>query len=45
MTSIAGVVAMRGLLRLLSGRGEDVMPHARATFVPPPRGFGIRARG
>ena len=38
MTNIASVVAMRGLLRLLSGRGEDVTAsRARDLLCPPPR--------
>ncbi len=38
MTNIASVVAMRGLLRRLSGRGEDVTAsRARDLRTPPPR--------
>ena len=38
MTNIASVIAMRGLLRLLSGRGEDVTAsRARDLLCPPPR--------
>ncbi len=35
MTNTASVVAMRGLLRLLSGR-DVTASNARTTFVPPP---------
>ncbi len=43
MTNIASVVAMRGLLRLLSGRGEDVTASRARDLRNPPRGFSIRS--